>query len=391
MIIRGRWTPEQRAASIYQYVPFDVPAGAQGISITLRYDRAAAVLDLGALDPERFRGWSGSARDSVVIAAAAATPGYLPGPLLAGTWSVMFGLHRIPTDGAAYELEIEIGALRPDPLPPPPPRPERPPRRELPARDGRRWLAGDLHAHTVFSDGTLTIDQLACLAAARGLDYLAVTDHNSTSHHPHLPAAAAHAGILLVPGQEVTTDHGHANCFGDTGWIDFRQPSDAWLGTATRAGGLLSINHPLAGDCRWRRPMTGRPPLAEVWHSSWDRTAPLPLAWWLGWGAGDPIGGSDYHGREADSLPGQPTTWVEAEDDDVIGALAAGRTAVSATRDGPVLLRLGDDLLALDAEGTVLHDPEGSRPVTGRDARLPAADGPYWLTGPDGRVMALTR
>ena len=390
MIVRGRWTPEDRAESIYRYVPFDVQGGAAGIEIRLRYDRTRAVLDLGAVDPQRFRGWSGSERERVVIGSEEATPGYLPGALRPGTWNILVGLHRVPEDGVEYEADVRIGAARPDPLPPPPPRPERPPRREVPATNGRRWLAGDLHAHTVYSDGVLTIDELACLAAGRGLDFLAITDHNSPSHHPHLPAAAAHAGLILLPGQEVTTDEGHANYYG-TGWIDFREPSDAWLDAAEAHGGLLSVNHPLAGDCRWRRPLRRRPPLAEVWHSSWDRAAPVPIAWWLGWGAGHPIGGSDFHRWNDDGLPGQPTTWVEAEDNDVLGALAAGRTAISAGRDGPLLVRHDGGLLALDAEGATLHQPDGAlRPITDRRTSLPAGDGPYWLTDVAGMVVALT-
>ncbi len=194
-----------------------------------------------------------------------------------------------------------------------------------------------------------------------------MTDHNTTSHHPLLAAASARLGIILVPGQEVTTDSGHANCFGDTGWIDFRMPSDAWLASAEAQGGLLSVNHPLAGDCRWRRPMQRRPPLAEVWHSSWDRGAALPLAWWAGWGGGLAIGGSDFHRVGQDGLPGQPTTWLETEDEDILGALRAGRIAISAEPAGPLLIRHDGELLALEAAGASLHGADGSRRIVGSD------------------------
>jgi DNA polymerase (family X) len=42
-------------------------------------------------------------------------------------------------------------------------------------------LRGDLHCHTVASDGRNTIEQMALAARARGYDYLAITDH-SASH-----------------------------------------------------------------------------------------------------------------------------------------------------------------------------------------------------------------
>ncbi|MBA2528484.1 MAG: PHP domain-containing protein, partial [Euzebyales bacterium] len=90
---RGRCTPEDRARSIYSYVGFDVPPGTPAVSLKLLYDTASAVLDLGLFDADGFRGYSGGARDSVVVTRTAATPGYLPGPLPAGEWRVLLGLH----------------------------------------------------------------------------------------------------------------------------------------------------------------------------------------------------------------------------------------------------------------------------------------------------------
>ena len=82
----GRWTLEDRFASPWQYLPVEVPDGARGLRAELEYERSGAVLDLGCIAPSGFRGWSGGARRSFVISADAATPGYLPGELEAGTW-----------------------------------------------------------------------------------------------------------------------------------------------------------------------------------------------------------------------------------------------------------------------------------------------------------------
>src|SRR5580698_6253621 len=287
----GRWTLEDRFAAPWHYLPVEVGPGTAGLRVELDYERAGgAVLDLGCLGPDGFRGWSGGARASFVITRDAATPGYLPGELEAGTWQVMIGVHRVPPDGAGYQLTAEIlprtgsraGAaeLR---TPPPPAAPaDRPARRVLPAGEGRRWLAGDLHAHTVHSDGVLTVPELAVLAVERGLDFLAVTDHNTVSHHAELAGSARRYGITLVPGQEVTTDGGHAGALGDVGWIDFRREPDHWLDATAARGGLLSVNHPFAGPVSWTHPMARRPPLAEVWHWSWlDKRWTTPFAWWL--------------------------------------------------------------------------------------------------------------
>jgi hypothetical protein len=397
----GRWTLEDRFTSPWHYLPVEVPPGTAGLRVELEYERAAGtVLDLGCLGPGGFRGWSGSARESFVIAPEAATPGYLPGEIEAGMWQVMIGVHRVPPEGVRYQLTAEAtpftAGLRPPPATAAPPaHRDRPPRRVLPARDGRRWLAGDLHTHTVHSDGVLTVQELAALAVEGGLDFIAVTDHNTVSHHADLPAATRRYGITLLPGQEVTTDGGHAGALGDIGWIDFRQEPDDWLEATEAGGGLLSVNHPFAGPVSWVRPMRRRPPLIEVWHWSWlDLRWTTPLSWWLAWDAAAiPVGGSDWHRQGSDAPPGRPTTWVECTGDepaDVLDGLRAGRVAISAERDGPVLLRHDGDLVAIDADGTTLAGSLGPCARVRDDlVRLAGADGPYRLLDPSGATLAL--
>src|ERR1700745_3892380 len=184
----GRWTLEERSAPPWHSLPVEGPPGTGALRVELDYDRDdGAVLDLGCFGPGGFRGWSGGAPDSRRIARDAPTPGYLPGELEDGTWQVVIGVHRVPPDGVGYRLTAQTArsaaslrsALEETLAPPAPPAPgDRPPRRVLPASvrvPGRRWLAGDLHSHTVHSDGKLTVPELAVLAATRGLDSLAVT------------------------------------------------------------------------------------------------------------------------------------------------------------------------------------------------------------------------
>ncbi|MDQ2749434.1 MAG: CehA/McbA family metallohydrolase [Actinomycetota bacterium] len=387
---RGRWTPQDRAASVWHYLDFDAATDCPGLRIDLAFDRTAGVLDLGLIDPAGWRGWSGSAREQVLIGRSSATPGYLNRGVPSGQWQVVLGLHRLASAGVDYELTVtaepvEVArALRVAV-------PEARPRRVLPSVDGLSWLAGDLHAHTVHSDGALSIDELAALAAGKGLDFLAVTDHNTVSHHEYLAAAGARYGLALLPGQEVTTADGHANAFGDIGWIDFRQPADGWVSEVARRGGLLSINHPVRGDCAWRHPLAARPRLAEVWHSSWhDKRDGGPLAWWSAAGYPTPVGGSDWHQAHAAAGPGTPTTWVACADGDVLGAIAAGRTAISAGYEAPLLLRIGEDLVAIDADGAVLVCPHGGRcPVRGSRAAFSGHDGPHLLELDDRTIVAI--
>jgi hypothetical protein len=163
--------------------------------------------------------------------------------------------------------------------------------------------------------------------------------------------------------------------------------------------GLLSVNHPLGGDCAWLMPMAGRPPLAEVWHSGWwDRTWGAPLAWLLAWSRDAvPIGGSDFHSLAGPERPGRPTTWVAAAEPSVAGildGLRAGRTAISADPDAPVLVRLEDRTVAVGADGALLVDPTGRRrPVRGDLADFPAAPpretGPLWLEDSRAQILAI--
>ncbi len=53
-------------------------------------------------------------------------------------------------------------------------------RRELPELVRMEDIRGDLHSHTVVSDGRDTLAEMAAAALERGLDYLAVTDHSAT-------------------------------------------------------------------------------------------------------------------------------------------------------------------------------------------------------------------
>ncbi|GAB3873078.1 CehA/McbA family metallohydrolase [Terrabacter terrigena] len=397
------WRPEDRAEAQIRSIAFDVPGSGEGaIEVEMTYAaEPGAVLDLGLEGPGGYVGWSGGARSRVVVSQGWATPGYVPQAVEPGMWCVLIGLHRVPASGAAMELTVRVVEpsvveehRRSEPEDPEPREVAGEAaglRRGLPTVDGMRWLAGDFHSHTVHSDGSLSVGGLAALAVSRGLDFLAVTDHNTTSHHAHLPGVGRRHGITLVPGQEVTRDVGHANVFGDVGLVDFRSPPETWAAQAASRGGLLSVNHPLGGDCAWLLPVD-RPQVAEVWHSSWAQvpTWGAPLAWWLQTPGTTPIGGSDFHLRGSDGLPGSPTTWVLAEGDDILGAVRAGRTAVSAGVDGPLLLRDGDGVVALRAEGLILTGFGHRRCVLRDDrVRVPEWQGPAWLEDGDRAIHAL--
>ena len=66
----------------------------------------------------------------------------------------------------------------------------------------------DLHNHSTCSDGLLSPTQLIELAARTGVDAIALTDHDTTDGLDEAASAASKAGILLVPGVEISVNWG---------------------------------------------------------------------------------------------------------------------------------------------------------------------------------------
>jgi len=66
----------------------------------------------------------------------------------------------------------------------------------------------DLHCHSTFSDGLLTPTAVVHRAASRGVDVLALTDHDEVAGIPEARAAAGDAGITLVPASEISVSWG---------------------------------------------------------------------------------------------------------------------------------------------------------------------------------------
>jgi predicted metal-dependent phosphoesterase TrpH len=66
----------------------------------------------------------------------------------------------------------------------------------------------DLHNHSRFSDGLLSPTQLIELAARTGVDAIALTDHDTTDGLEEAARAAHQAGIVLVPGVEISVSWG---------------------------------------------------------------------------------------------------------------------------------------------------------------------------------------
>ena len=383
----------------YREVPFRVPAGVSAVTVEFAYTgkEQRSVIDLGLRDPQRFRGWSGGNKARFTVSETWATPSYLPGPLPAGTWKLILGVPNLRKDGRAEytaKVTFERGFHGFTAAP-------------LKAASG--WYRGDLHLHTAHSDGSCAsrtgqrvpcpLDKTLEAAAARGLDFVAVTEHNSPSHHQALAEAQPYFDdLLLIPGREVTTFHGHANVFGVTAPLDFQRGFGRVLDQASAAAGLTSINHPglPSGEacmgCGWTwSGDIGRVGAVEVINGA---VAEGPLSGFAFWerqlNAGrrvTAIGGSDNHDPARAPGVGVPTTVVYAESlshDAILAGLREGRVFIDVQGTGDRVLDVtaGEPAVPMGGE---LHAAAGAtRAVTAHVKG--GAGGKVVLVTPRGRT-----
>ena len=78
----------------------------------------------------------------------------------------------------------------------------------------------DLHAHTNRSDGTLAPKEVVKLAVERGLEGIAITDHDTFAGLEEAAAVAAEAGIAFVPGIEFSAEYEGASLHILGYWVD---------------------------------------------------------------------------------------------------------------------------------------------------------------------------
>ncbi|MBA3501367.1 MAG: CehA/McbA family metallohydrolase, partial [Deltaproteobacteria bacterium] len=342
------------AGGDYVDVAFVVPPGTVEIQIVHTDGSASDILDWGVWSPEGFRGWGGGNTEDAIIGVAQSSRSYLPGAITPGTWTVSIGKAQLDADGGRYSIDVICRdnatlAVRPKATPAP-----------VVLATGRRWYKGDFHVHSSESgDANASFDQISALARQRGLDFVNLSDHN-TSSHLALAAEAQKAltDVLLLRGAEITTYAGHGNAVGLGTYVDHRighmgRTIAGVLTDVEAAGAIFIVNHPTLDlgenciGCPWGHDATtpwDKVAGMEIITGKWDIVerlfVPSAIAKWDGLlDEGHriaAIGGSDDHragtGTGITDTPlGSPTTLVladELSEAAIMKGIREGRTIV---------------------------------------------------------------
>ena len=99
----------------------------------------------------------------------------------------------------------------------------------------------DLHVHTHYSrDSSITLKQVVAYSKKRGLDGVAITDHNTIEGALKLKTH----DIIVVPGIEISTLNGHLLGLGVTIPIPAKRGIEETIQLIHDAGGIAVAPHP---------------------------------------------------------------------------------------------------------------------------------------------------
>ena len=191
-------------------------------------------------------------------------------------------------------------------------------------------LRFELHVHSNYSkDGMSTVEDILRAAAAKGLDGVAITDHDTTAGGKYALSVVGRVapGLIVIPGEEVSTREGHLIVLGITSDIPKGMPVEDTIKEARKLGGLVIVPHP------YNRPRHGMAipdgaDAAEVYNSRYifglhnrialrrARARHLPE-----------VAGSDAHQA---SLVGTAITLIQSEKNSraVLDAIRQGKTSM---------------------------------------------------------------
>lgn len=141
--------------------------------------------------------------------------------------------------------------------------------------------AGALHMHTIYSDGSGTVDELAQAARADGLRWIIITDHDTLEGQPF---EGWRDDLLVLIDHEITPDRNHFLALNVDTVIDRTLPPQDFIDAVYAHGGFGIIAHPdervqnqFKASYRWNdwqidgpRDRAQRPIGIELWNAMSD-------------------------------------------------------------------------------------------------------------------------
>ncbi|MBA3872826.1 MAG: CehA/McbA family metallohydrolase, partial [Anaerolineae bacterium] len=384
------------------YHSFEMPEGATRLTVEFSYSpkRFEGVagdnnIGLGLFDPQGARG-AAHARpnNDFTVSAIDATPGFVSGALQSGTWSVVMDTHMImPNAPVQIELDIQVTF---DPITGSAPVYEK----GVTAPRGTGWYRGDLHGHTIHSDGHWDVSDFVQYARDYKLDFVTLTDHNTISGLAQHDSYSSD-DLLTMGGVELTTYNGHCLALGTREWLEWRVRDGLSMPDIAQAvmdaGAYYIIAHPMSeGDptctgCDWQYVdmMPGNAPAVEIWNSPWDSISnnnDAVLLWysWLNQGYRlVATAGTDIHGpAQPDEKLGFDVVYAEGlSEAAILNAIRQGHLYVSG---GPTLELTGN---SASGKRAMMGD---SLPQEDTDIHIQwsgCADGEHLRLVTDGKVI----
>jgi len=281
------------------------------------------IIDLALSDCDgEFIGASGSNRNHIWISEYSSSLGYAETVIKPGRWNVIVGAYKIMDGGVTVEYEFTF------------------------THKERILLKGDLHTHTLGSDGILSVDELTEAARKSGLQFLFITDHNNYFHNNIIKSRE---DITVMPGVEWTHFKGHVNMLGikkaydGPYYTNTLEETREKIDAARKKGAIISINHPFCPSCGFKWGLENfEYDCIEIWNGPMKKAELDCIAWWHGElckGRRIPaVGGSDFHRYEPGRGIGMPATCIYAMSrapSDIYAAIRQGCGYITYEPNGP--------------------------------------------------------
>ncbi len=194
----------------------------------------------------------------------------------------------------------------------------------------------ELHAHTHYSHGTKihydaihSPEDMVRTAAQKGLDAIAITDHDTLNGIREAVKCSKKYGIEVIPGEEISSNHGHIVALGISEVVPAGLDLHECLDRIHSQGGIAISSHPFAIKSYGLGKLCRYCDAVEAFNSqNLDRISNLWALKFIRKHSLSPVASSDAHST---SMIGHGITEVKADNiDSALKEIKKGRTKLHA-------------------------------------------------------------